>query len=451
MKNVLTLAIGAMFSLGSYSQITFWTEDFGSGCNTGQLATSVSGPNGAWSNTNTGTNAASSNIWYISAAENGEGEGNCGAGCGSNRTLHLGSPTVLGIPADPGAAYYEGLSGFCDLFPCGSTSKRIESPVIDCSSYSSIEVDFLYLEGGNAIDNATFWYFDGSTWSMILDTPKTPTGACSPQGQWTAINITLPASADNNPNVRIGFQWVNNDDGNATDPSFAVDDIMLSGMEASGGPIAVCQDITISLDAGGSAMITAAQVDGGSTDDVGIINMSLSQDSFDCSDIGENEVTLMVEDGDGNTDSCTAIVTIVDDTPPVAECNDFSIMLDQEGIATITPNNVSFASSDNCEIANISLSQSTFTTDDIGGNAIVVTLTDGSGNQSTCASIVTVNEFELTCPYDVNNDGVINSGDLVVVLGAFGTTNPIADFNLDGVVNTADLIDFLSVFGGPCE
>jgi PKD repeat protein len=42
-------------------------------------------------------------------------------------------------------------------------------------------------------------------------------------------------SADNNPNVKIGFNWTNNDDGIGTDPSFAVDNITLTGIAAGGG------------------------------------------------------------------------------------------------------------------------------------------------------------------------------------------------------------------------
>jgi hypothetical protein len=221
-----------LFSLIAFMDIAaqedFWQEDFGTGCNQGMLATSYASPNGTWTNMNTGANAGSASSWFVSAMENGSGEGNCGEVCGNNRTLHLGAPSVLGSQNDPGAAYYEGIAGFCGFLPCGETHKRIQSPVIDCSNYSDIEVRFLYMEGGNTIDNATLWYFDGNSWSLLINTPKTPL-TCSPQGIWTAYSITLPASADYNANVKIGFEWINNDDGIASDPSFAVDDIFISG------------------------------------------------------------------------------------------------------------------------------------------------------------------------------------------------------------------------------
>ncbi len=232
MNKLLVLLVLGCLSVPLNAQIELWTEDFGTGCDQGQLVSAYSSPNGTWTVTETGLNETASSQWYVSATENNTGEGNCGAGCGENRTLHVSSVTVLGIPADQGALYYEGITGFCGLFPCGSTNRRVESPPIDCSNATDITLDFLYLEGGNTFDNATVWYFDGSNWSQIDDPDKTFSGACSPQGQWTARSLNLPASAENNPDVRIGFEWTNNDDGDATDPSFAVDDIVISGVVA---------------------------------------------------------------------------------------------------------------------------------------------------------------------------------------------------------------------------
>ena len=68
------------------------------------------------------------------------------------------------------------------------------------------------------------WYFDGATWTQIDNMPKTIVCG-SGQGQWGTRTIVLPASANNNANVKIGYRWVNNDDGAGSDPSFAVDDI----------------------------------------------------------------------------------------------------------------------------------------------------------------------------------------------------------------------------------
>ncbi len=58
------------------------------------------------------------------------------------------------------------------------------------------------------------------------------------------------------------------------------------------------------------ASITPGQIDDGSSDNCGSVTLSLSQDMFDCDDLGDNTVTLTVEDGCGNTDDCTATVTV---------------------------------------------------------------------------------------------------------------------------------------------
>ena len=322
--------------------------------------------------------------------------------------------------------------------------------MIDCSGRTDIGLDFVYIEGGNAIDNATLWYYNGTSWAQIADMAKTFSGACSPQGIWTAYNISLPASADNNPDVKIGFQWINNDDADATDPSFAVDDIVLSGIEDTGSPIALCQDATVFLDGGGLGSLSPVDIDAGSSDDIGIQSLSLSTDSFDCTDIGENTVTLLVTDTDGNTATCDATVTVVDELDPLAICVNITISLDEEGNASITPEQVDGGSADNCGIQSLSVNPSSFTAANLGANAVVLTVTDVNGNTATCASIVTVEEAGLPCPYDLNDDGLVNTGDLTALLGVFGAPGSFGDFNNDGVVNTGDLTAFLGAFGTIC-
>ncbi|MFB6258097.1 MAG: hypothetical protein ABEH38_05345, partial [Flavobacteriales bacterium] len=223
-------------SLKGSAQTVFWNEQFGSGCNSGQQVSGYTGPNGTWSVTSTGSNGGIANVWYISAEENGEPVGSCGAACGTDPTLHLSSdPSWAG---DLGAAYEAG-SGFCGSDPslCPLTHKRVESPTIDCGGRSNITLSFKYIENGEgSIDNATLWYYDGSTWSQIDPIPKS--NICgSGQGEWEAFSISLPASADNNPNVKIGFEWVN-DDGGGSDPSFAVDSIELSEPGSTPAPVA---------------------------------------------------------------------------------------------------------------------------------------------------------------------------------------------------------------------
>jgi len=61
----------------------------------------------------------------------------------------------------------------------------------------------------------------------------------------------------------------------------------------------------------GSASITAADINNGSTDECGPVTLSASKISFDCSNIGSNTVRLTVTDATGNTATCSATVTVV--------------------------------------------------------------------------------------------------------------------------------------------
>ncbi|MEO8150228.1 MAG: PKD domain-containing protein [Bacteroidia bacterium] len=218
-------------SFKSNAQVIFWTEDFNNGCTSDCEAITYTGPHGAWTQTIFSAEGSDPNIWYISCAENGHTAGLCGTGCqplsatATGASLHVGSnATSLG---DIGAAYDAG--GLCGLLTCPATNRRIESPTINCSGFSSISLDFVYIERGDAPnDDASIYYYDGSIWSLLINTPVSNNAGCFGQGRWTAYSISLPASADNNPNVKIGFLWINNDDGVGTDPSFAVDNINLS-------------------------------------------------------------------------------------------------------------------------------------------------------------------------------------------------------------------------------
>ncbi|MBR9915437.1 MAG: T9SS type A sorting domain-containing protein, partial [Algicola sp.] len=76
-------------------------------------------------------------------------------------------------------------------------------------------------------------------------------------------------------------------------------------------PVAVCQDMTVQLDnATGTATIIPSQIDNGSNDNCGTVSLSLSQDTFDCTNIGTNIVVLTATDTNGNSSTCISTVTV---------------------------------------------------------------------------------------------------------------------------------------------
>ncbi len=88
-------------------------------------------------------------------------------------------------------------------------------------------------------------------------------------------------------------------------------------VEDAENPIARCKDVTIQLDANGVASLVAADIDNGSSDNCGAPTLNVSPNSFDCTNLGSNTVTLTATDAYGNDSTCQATVTLADDNFPV--------------------------------------------------------------------------------------------------------------------------------------
>jgi PKD repeat protein len=185
-------------------------------------------------------------------------------------------------------------------------------------------------------------------------------------------------------------------------------------------PIAICQDITVQLDADGNASITAADIDNGSSDNCAIASLSVNPSTFDCSNVGANTVTLTVTDVNGNVSTCDATVTIEDNIDPIAICQDITVQLDADGNASITAADIDNGSSDNCAIASLSVNPSTFDCSNVGANTVTLTVTDVNGNVSTCDATVTIEDNidpialcqDITVQLDADGNASITAADI---------------------------------------
>jgi hypothetical protein len=163
-------------------------------------------------------------------------------------------------------------------------------------------------------------------------------------------------------------------------------------IEDNVAPVAICQSITLQLDASGNASVTTADINNGSNDACGIASLSLDVTSFDCSDVGANTVVLTVTDNNGNVSTCSATVTIEDNVAPVAICQSITLQLDASGNASVTTADINNGSNDACGIASLSLDVTSFDCSNVGANTVVLTVTDNNGNVSTCPATVTVED-----------------------------------------------------------
>ena len=198
--------------------------------------------------------------------------------------------------------------------------------------------------------------------------------------------VTLTAS-DNNGNTAQGTAIVT-----------VVDDLVPTTV--------VAQDLTLELDASGTASITAAQVDNGSSDNCSVTSLTLDQTEFDCSHLGTNMVTLTVADDNGNTAQKTAMITVVDDlVPTIVVAQDLTLELDASGTASTTAAQVDNGSKDNCSVTSLTLSQTEFDCSHLGTNTVTLTVADGSGNMSLATTTVEVIDnlppVLSSCPTDI--------------------------------------------------
>ena len=88
----------------------------------------------------------------------------------------------------------------------------------------------------------------------------------------------------------------------------------------------------------------------GSTDACDLASLTASPNTFNCSNVGLNTVTLTVTDNNSNSSSCNATVMIQDNIAPSAVCHNITVQLDASGNASITANSIDGGSSDACGI-----------------------------------------------------------------------------------------------------
>ncbi|RMB58043.1 PKD domain-containing protein [Dokdonia sinensis] len=78
-------------------------------------------------------------------------------------------------------------------------------------------------------------------------------------------------------------------------------------------PVATCvSPFILNLDANGQVSISVTDIDNGSTDNCGIDTMMVDVMDFDCTNLGDNTVTLTVIDVAGNVATCSTVVTVQD-------------------------------------------------------------------------------------------------------------------------------------------
>lgn len=190
-------------------------------------------------------------------------------------------------------------------------------------------------------------------------------------------------------------------------------------------PVVVTQNITVSLDENGMASILAEEVDGGSTDNCGVAELVIDISDFTCADLGDNEVVLAVADAANNCVSGNAIVTVVDNLPPVLTCPDDIVV--NNGSCQAVVDYTDPTAEDNCGTPTVQLesglaSGSTFPS---GTTEVVWSADDGNGNTQNCSFNVTI-ENEFTASAEATSASCFGEADGTATASPTGGAEPFS-------------------------
>jgi hypothetical protein len=195
-------------------------------------------------NVTSGANGLDANVWVISDAEGGVAPGGCGVASNGNKTLHVGCQGAWCVGT--GATYNagDGGLGFIDAV----TNKRaLFASNINTLNTQNLSIEFDYIGiGQQGFDFGTVLFSTdgGLTWNNLQTIVPAQTCA-SGQGLWSHVSLPLPAQCTNINNLRIGFQWQNDNDGAGSDPSLAINNVKIT----SPAQPSVAASFTLSNDA----------------------------------------------------------------------------------------------------------------------------------------------------------------------------------------------------------
>lgn len=275
----------------------------------------------------------------------------------------LGSRTAILTLTDP--------SGNTSTCTANFTIADNTDPTALCYGSLPILLDAngIAIVNANQLDSASF--DNCGIVSYLIDNQLIDTFDCSRAGISVPTILTLIDAAGNTSNCTVNLD-----------------------IEDEINPVAICQNIDVYLsDVSGTATLNATQLDNNSFDNCGITSYlfptGTSSIQYNCADTGVQMETMVVTDVNGNVDSCTAIVTVRDTTPPALNCRGVNVNLTNAGSVVLQANSsnpfgVINSANDNCGIDTIFVTPDTITCTDIGNVVFTVTAIDHSGNIGTC-------------------------------------------------------------------
>ena len=261
-------------------------------------------------------------------------------------------------------------------------------------------------------------------WVRLVRSKDTLTAYRSIDGiSWTTINTQVYSSLA--ASVYIGLAVCSHNTSAITQGVFDTVSLTTAAgtqtFTVARPPTIRTRNIRLALDSNGTASITPQQADGGSVSNAGNLSLSLNRTAFSCSDIG-SPVTVMLTgtDSNGQSDSATASITVVDSTPPtVTAPQDQQFCYSNSGTYSIP----ALTATDNCGIAVVSYTVT-------GATSRIATASDASGafNPGTSRIIWTVTDVHGNVTMDTTTIQV-NPALTTVIPDVFAMNPAVDDTN----------------------
>lgn len=341
----------------------------------------------------------------------------------------MGSPALKTIPTEWLRDFGNGLWGKLFLLPppsCVLTTCVGHNLHFDATVTNAVSYDWTFDDGATAtIGNPIHRYATAGTYLVglsvtdshgcvssstqlvcVSDAPsatvQTVNPACS--GASTgAIDVTVSGGA---PGTTFTYRWstgqATQDLANVppgiyaltiTDPITLCDFTLSTTLTATDviKPTISCPDnATMSVDRGVCTALYRYQVLYGDNCPNPTLTQTSGQPSNTQFPLGNTLNTFIVKDAALNDTTCTFRITVVDRDPPTARCQSITVTNGTNGTYTITPSMLNSGSIDGCSPVTFTASTTTFNCANAGPNTVVLTVSDASGNTSTCNATVTI-------------------------------------------------------------
>jgi gliding motility-associated-like protein len=280
---------------------------------------------------------------------------------------------------------------------CTVSSITLNKSVFTCADFGVNQVKIIIQDNSGYKDSCTAQVTVSDTTAPII-TCKNATVYLDNTGQVTLSLFQLLTNV--NDNCSVNNLWMSQTNLTCLDDTVKV---KLYANDFSGNidscesqvivldtlnPIITCKDSSIYIGISGTVIIDTSYVLTNVSDNCALDSVWLSETNLSC--INDTiQITTYALDINGNIDSCTSQIILIDTLKPIVSCHDTTLYIDSTGTAKINVADITISITDQCGLDSVWLSD---TLANCTNDTLYVTIyaKDNSGNMDSCISRVII-------------------------------------------------------------